>query len=132
MVRRRSPRRAAASRRSGIFIAILLVGSWAASAWWPEPRMPDAGGDVRPPRAGLPRPPSTFEVSPPAAAERGELGFPMLLAQVLADPRLSVAGAVAGPGMNAAALRELYEGDAGEAARFMFARRLPPAGGGAP
>lgn len=131
MVRPRSPRRAAASRRSGIFIAILLVGSWAASAWWPEPRMPDAG-DVRPPRAGLPRPPSTFEVSPPAAAERGELGFPMLLAQVVADPRLSVAGAVAGPGMNAAALRELYEGDAGEAARFMFARRLPPAGGGAP
>jgi hypothetical protein len=136
MVRRRAPRRATTSRRAVLFLAVLFVATvatWTASDWWPDERKPAAGDDVRQPRAGAPRAPLAFDVSPPTAAERGEFGFAMLLVQVLADPRVSsAAGEFARPGMSAQAFRELYEGDPGDGASFLFAPRTPPNDWGVP
>jgi hypothetical protein len=127
MVRRRSPRRATTSRRGGLFLAIVFVATWIASDWWLDQLMPLASDVVRRPRASTPRAPLAFDLSPAAAAERGEFGSAMLLVQVLADPRLSgAARRFAGPGMTAGAFRDLYEGDPGDGASFMFAPRTPP------
>lgn len=114
------------SRGLAVVIASLIVLAWAINAWPPAEPGALAVDDARPLHAAVPRASFTFAVTSRAALQRGDLGFaPWLVPALCREPLPLRHGGGLGGGRTAEEFRALYEGDPGEAARFMFARRAP-------
>lgn len=124
--------RAKTSRSRAVVIASLLLFAWAMNEW--PAAEPGATGldDPRPLHAAATGAPVASAGTPNAALERGDLGLAALLTQAFARESLLLQAGWSGAGTTAEQFRELYEGEPGDTARFMFARHAPSADWSAP